>query len=445
MIKKISLAIAAFCFVGLSYAQDTKVLTLSEAISYALQNKVEATKANLDIAKGDAQIAQVKASAFPRVDVVSSTTFNPILQEMMFTMEGNTIKARMGQKWQSSNVVQVSQVLFNQSVFTGLKAAKSTKEFYVLNKELTDEQIVDKVANTYYQVYKADQMLENLDDNLNISSETVKIIKGLYDAGLAKKIDYDRSVVGINNIKASKNQLVNQKEIAENTLKFIIGMPMDQNIELPENTFDASVLPSDVTNYNGERTELRVMNKQLELLEWQKKASESEYYPTVALTGQYGWVGMGKKMPWFNTQYPDAFWSDMAAVGLNINIPIFNGFATKSKIQLNQIEIDKAKADLKDTQLALDMAHKNAVSSLNNSLIAIETQEENLKLAEEVLSNTRSNYQYGLATLNDLLDSERDLSDAKNNLTSSKLDYKLAEIEYLKSQGKLKTLNGNIQ
>ena len=150
-------------------------------------------------------------------------------------------------------------------------------------------------------------------------------------------------------------------------------------------------------------------------------------------------------MPWFNTQYPDAFWSDMAAVGLNINIPIFNGFATKSKIQLNQIEIDKAKADLKDTQLALDMAHKNAVSSLNNSLIAIETQEENLKLAEEVLSNTRSNYQYGLATLNDLLDSERDLSDAKNNLTSSKLDYKLAEIEYLKSQGKLKTLNGNIQ
>ena len=176
MIKKISLAIAAFCFVGLSYAQDTKVLTLSEAISYALQNKVEATKANLDIAKGDAQIAQVKASAFPKVDVVSSTTFNPILQEMMFTMEGNTIKARMGQKWQSSNVVQVSQVLFNQSVFTGLKAAKSTKEFYVLNKELTDEQIVDKVANTYYQVYKADQMLENLDDNLNISSETVKII-----------------------------------------------------------------------------------------------------------------------------------------------------------------------------------------------------------------------------------------------------------------------------
>lgn len=99
--------------------------------------------------------------------------------------------------------------------------------------------------------------------------------------------------------------------------------------------------------------------------------------------------------------------------------------------------------DLKETQLSLDMAYENALSSLRNSQIAIENQETNLKLAEDVLSNTRSNYQYGLATLNDLLDAERDLADAKNNLTSSKLDYKLAEIEYLKSQGKLKTLNGN--
>ncbi len=453
MIKKISLAIAAFCFVGFMDAQETRTLSLSEAIQYALQNKAEATKANLDVRKGDAQIMQAKAGALPKITASSSTTYNPLLQtnvlpgEMFGLPAGQVVEVAFGQKWVSSNMLQLSQTLFNQSVFTGLKAAKSTKEFYILNKELTDEQIIDKVSNTYYQVYKADQMLDNLDSNLSISEKTIKIIKGLYDAGLAKKIDYDRSIVGINNIKANKQQLINQKTISENTLKFIIGMPIEQGIELPENTFDASILPEETTStdFINDRTEVKVLNKQLELLEWQKKATVAEFYPTAGLTASYGWLGQGKKFPWWNGKDNGVYWSDMSSIGLNINIPIFNGFATKAKVELNQIDIEKAQTDLKDTQLALNMAHKNALSSLNNSLIAINTQQENLHLAEEVLSNTRSNYQYGLATLNDLLDSERDLADAKNNLTASKLDYKLAEIEYLKSQGKLKTLNGNTQ
>ena len=451
MIKKISLAIIAFCFASAMNAQEAKTLTLAEAIQYALQNKADAVKANLDIRKGDAQIMQAKSGALPKISGSSSTTYNPLLQtnvlpgEMFGLPAGQVVEVAFGQKWTSSNMIQLQQALFNQAVFTGLKAAKSTKEFYILNKELTEEQIVDKVANTYYQVYKADEMLTNLDSNLSISEQTVKIIKGLYDAGLAKKIDYDRSVVGINNIKASKQQLINQKEIAEYTLKYIIGMPMQQEIDLPENTFDAAILPGDINENVNERTELKVLNKQLELLDWQKKATIAEYYPTASLSANYGWLGQGKKFPWWNGKDNGVYWSDLASIGLNINIPIFSGFATKAKAELNQIDIEKAQADLADTKLALDMSRQSALSSLKNSLIAIETQEENLKLANEVLSNTRSNYQYGLATLNDLLDSERDLSDAKNNLTASKLDYKLAEIEYLKSQGKLKTLNGNTQ
>lgn len=446
MIKKINLAICALAFAGAMQAQNVQNLSLKEAIDYALLNKAAAQKASLDLKKGDAQIMQAKAGALPKVDIVNNTTYNPIIQQMMFAMQGQApMIVEMGQKWQSTHLLQVNQTLFNQAVFTGLKAAKSTKEFYELNKNLTDEQIIDKVANTYYQVYKADQMLENLDSNLQISEQTIKIIKGLYDAGLAKKIDYDRSVVGINNIRANKQQLINQKEISENTLKFIIGMPMNQEIELPENSFDASVLPNDTEgSHTSERTELKVLNKQIELLEWQKKATIAEYYPTASLSGSYGWYGLGKKMPWFNSGFENGVnWSDALSIGLNVNIPIFKGFATKAKEELNQIEIEKAQMDLQETQLSLDMAYENALSSLKNSQIAIENQETNLKLAEDVLSNTRSNYQYGLATLNDLLDAERDLADAKNNLTSSKLDYKLAEIEYLKSQGKLKTLNGN--
>lgn len=429
---------------GYTQAQQETILTLPEAIAHALEHKAEAEKARLNIRRGDAQIAEVKASAYPNISFNSSTSYNPLLQQSVlpgeiFGAPGEQIKVSFGQKWTSSNMVQLTQVLFNQSVFTGLKAAQSTKEFYLINAELTEEQIIEKVANAYFQVYQAEQMLDNAESNFAITQQTVRIIKGLYDAGLARKIDYDRVVVAQNNLSSAVQQTSNAVALSENALKFIIGMPMSAEIELPEQSFEPAVLHSGQEDFSG-RTELRLAEKQLELLEWQKKATEAEYYPTVALSANYGFLGQGEKMPWWNGQKNGVFWSDMASIGLNINVPIFNGFATKSRIELNKIEIEKAQADLKDTKLGLDLEFKNAITQLDNNRTMISMQSENVELAENVLSNTRSNYQHGLATLNDILDAERDLTEAKNNLTKAKLDYKLAEINLLKSQGKLTTL-----
>lgn len=447
MIKPIKfLYVVVLMGTSLLWGQEAKLLTLQEAVQYALQHRAAAIKADLDIKKGDAQIAEVKANAYPTIKVVSSTTYNPLLQEnvlpgAIFGMPGQQVRVAFGQKWTSAHNVQLTQILFNQSVFTGLKAAKSTKEFYMLNKQLTEEQIIEKVAQAYYQVYKTQQQLENLNSNIALTEKTVKIIKGLYDAGLATKIDYDRTQVAFNNIQANKSQLQNAVELTENTLKFMIGMPMDEKIKLPEGTFNPSVLVDQDTNISyTDRIELKVLDKQVELLNWKLKASEAEYYPSVALSANYGWLGQGKNMPWWNGESDGVFWSDMASISLNIQIPIFNGFATKSRVELNKIDIDKAKADLEETKKSLDLALRNAQSQLRNSQITIKNQEANVKLAEEVLSNTQNNYRYGLATLNDLTEAERALSEARNNLTNARLDYKLGEIDYLKSQGKLNTI-----
>jgi outer membrane protein TolC len=71
--------------------------------------------------------------------------------------------------------------------FTGLKAAKSTREFYQINEQLTEEQVIERVANNYYQVYVRRQ--KNVLDSTYINTNKVKnIIKGRYDNGLSKKL-----------------------------------------------------------------------------------------------------------------------------------------------------------------------------------------------------------------------------------------------------------------
>ena len=104
------------------------------------------------------------------------------------------------------------------------------------------------------------------------------------------------------------------------------------------------------------------------------------------------------------------------------------------------IDIQILQEDIKDTQLALDLDYRNAKAQIENNLITIKNQSENMKLARDILDNTKNNYLQGLATLTDLLDSQNESLDAQNNYTRAILNYKIAEIALIKSRGELKTL-----
>lgn len=434
MIKWRKLALGVLTVSGsLLYSQQS--ITLKQAIEYALQNKSDALKAKLDISDADAKILEAKAGALPKVNGTANLTYNPIIQEV--SLDGRTIK--MGQPWVAVAGVQVTQALFNQQVFIGLKAAKSTKEFYQLNAELTDEQIIERVSNAYFQVFTVEQNQQTLESSYASTEKVRNIIKSLFDNGLAKKIDLDRTNVNLTNIETNIKQTKNGVAQAKNALKFYMGMPIEKDIQLVKEDMEITPHLLENTMSSDNRTEVKVLLKNKELLEYNKKATEAAYYPTVNLTANYNWQGMGPKFPLTNGTSNGVYWSDYSAIGLGINVPIFNGFATKSKVQQAQIDLDKLNLDIQETKLSLDLAYQNAKSQIENSLNTLEYQKANVALAEDVLANTKSNYQYGLATLTDLLDAENSLVQAKNNYTNAILDYKIAEVQYYKSKGELKT------
>jgi len=436
---------ALFCLSFMSFAQQ-KELTLKEAIRYALENKADAEKARLEVTKANYKIQEVRANALPNISASGGMVYNPKLQATYIDGStfgipgGDPLKMEMGQKWSANAEAKLTQMLFSQAVFMGLKAARTTREFYLLNQQLTENEIIEKVAKAYYQVYQTRQMLQNIEANLALTQKTAGVVKGLNEAGLAKKIDLDRTTVALNNLKSARQQALNGLQLSENALKYMIGMPMNESITLPKEGFEANYdLAFDKGNTNN-RIELQVLEKQKQLLDINVKVQRAALYPSLALQATYGYLSMGPKTPIFYGEKDKVYGSDYSAITLGLNIPIFSGFGTRAKIRQAQIESQALEATLKDTRLAMDLAHENARSQLTNNLLTIDSQKENVKLAEEVLLNTQNNYRQGLASLTDLLEAERSLSDAKNNYTTALLDYKLAEIELLKSQGKLETM-----
>jgi outer membrane protein len=418
-------------------AQAQRQLTLKEALQYAVENSENLRKSRLDIDGGRYKTQEIRAQALPQISGNAGLTYNPIIGQLVVGDQS----FQLGRKWNANAGVQLNQELFNQQVFTGLQAARKSESYYNLSADLTEEQVIEQVANTYYQVLVNRQRLNVIDTNIKNVRVVEKIIGNQYTNGLARKIDVDRIKVNLTNLQTQQEQTTNAVTQLENQLKFYMGMPVNTEINLPMTELSAvTTLPalSDSVNISN-RTEMKLMDVQRDLLVLQRKAYVAEYYPSLALTGNLSYTGQSDKFDLFKSN-STAFWYDASAIGLSLRIPIFNGFATRSRVRQADVDIKKADEDRRQTSNSLNLAYENAKIQLKNSMVTINAQRENVVLAQEIYQSTQNNYNNGLAALTDLLDTENALTEAQNSYTQALLNYKIAEIQLIKSNGNIKSL-----
>jgi len=433
--KSIPILLLGLLLSNMVNAQQT--LTLKDALNYAIENNANVRKSKLDIDGGKYKTQEVRAQALPQITGNASITYNAIIGQLVFGDQA----FQLGRAWNSNAGVQLSQQLFNQTVFTGLKAAKTSESYYNLNANLTEEQIIEQVANNYYQVLVSRQQLNVIDTNIKNVKVIEKIIGNQFENGLAKKIDVDRIKVNLTNLRTQREQTINAVVQLENQLKYSMGMPVNTKVILPSDELSAvETMPAlaDTVNLSG-RTEIKLLNVQRELYSLQRKAYVAEYYPSLSLTGNISTTGQSDKFDLFK-RHGSAFYYDASAIGITLKVPVFNGFATRSRVRQANVDIKKADIDLRETTNSLNLAYENAKIQLKNNINTINAQRQNVQLAQEIYNSTQNNYNNGLAALTDLLDTENALTEAQNSYTQALLNYKIAEIQLIKSNGNIKSL-----
>ncbi|GAA4784707.1 TolC family protein [Olivibacter ginsenosidimutans] len=445
-IKK-TFTVFGFLLINFFHLQAQDSLTLKQALDYALKNSEVVEKAKLDIINGQHKVTEVRAGALPQIDVTSTLTYNLLVQQFILPAEfmggnpGEFISVKAGQSWGAMTQVQLNQQLFNQSVFTGLKAAKSSEEYYRLAAELSEENVLQQVAANYYQVIINREQLNVIDANLDRTEKLLTMVSSQFELGLAKKIDLDRMKVNKSNLLAQKQELQTTITQQKNLLKYYMGMPVTEEINLPYQAvkeLEQEALQLNNDGFNLERmVQFKVLKSQETLLQHQRKAYIAEYYPNLSLGANYMLNSQSNRFDLYSSK---ALNYDMSALTLTLKVPIFDGFARRSRVRQSEVELQKINQDIRNTSNSLKMAYDNATNQLKNSLTTIKTQEENKQLAEEVFNSTQNNYQNGLASLTDLLTSETDLVAAQNSYNEALLKYKVAQIELIKSNGNIKSL-----
>jgi outer membrane protein len=425
-------------FLNSLWAQP-KPLSLRESVRYAVQNSTKVQTALLDTDKNDWFVKEILSSALPQANFVGQFAYNYEIPVFLVpgAVVGQPDKDFVGARFGTNinNVVggEISQLVFSKSLFLGLDAAKKARKLYELQSELTKDELAHSIAQLYYSVQVARKQRNTLRANLDQVSSLLNLTEKQYANGFAKKIDVDQLRVNRVNLENQSRNLDLQVELLEQSLKFHMAMPLDTPIALTDTIEESTYALPDIQALQpdfSQKKELAILDAQWELSELNVEQYRANYWPSLSAFANLNYQGAGNR-------YSDLQWFRFGAVGLNLRVPIFDGFQKKAQIQQARIEQLQLEQARRLANQGLSLAYKQAYQQLLTNLNNLRVLEQNRAMAEEVYRVAQSRFTEGVASIIEVLAAETAMREAQTNYLSALLQVKLAEVELLNAKGTL--------
>lgn len=437
MMGKMILSIVFLGVLVSAKAQETpNIFNLKSAIEYSLnQNLTRAIYEN-KIEMAHQQNIQGLSGYLPHLNANFNFVYNAKLQTTVIPAGGfspKEVRIQMGNPFVTSGVIQLDQKLYDHSNIVALKARKNNLELARLNNKQNDVNIIYNTAVAYYQVLIIEQQAKLLQDNKKQYDDLLKIMQLQLEKGVVTQLDYDRTRVALNNIKSQIALIKTNKTMATNQLKMVMGMPFDENLEIDTTQMPEEIkMPTDVTLSYKNRLDYQILNQQKILQNYDYRMKKAAVVPILSAYARYGANAYSKE---FKTAFNE--WFDYSAIGLKLNIPIFNGLDAHSQMKQSQLKLKNIQQNIKINQQNSQLEFESAKIKLYSSFLSYQQDKDNMKLANSVYQSSLIAYQQGQASLTDFLNADFSKKQAQSNYMNSMLNFLSARLAYEKAQGSL--------
>jgi outer membrane protein TolC len=331
--------------------------------------------------------------------------------------------------------LEAQSLLFDASYLTGLKAARTYRVLAAQQVAIAKQDVKKSVTMTYLATLIFDESVSVMDSNIRNLNRILFETKELYKEGFAEQLDIDRLTLSLKQLKSQTENLVRQKSIAMNNLKFVMGFPIDQELEVTDRLED--LVENDFATEINEKLQLanhatyQMMQTNIALNEMNILVQKQMgYLPNLAAFASYQQTlqtnefdGNGK---WFPT----------AVAGLQLNIPIFDGLARGAKVQRAKLDVEEAvrQRDQYSESIRLEVANTrikylNAIESVKNS-------KESKELAQRIYNTIQIKYKEGLASSFELNQTEGSLFMEQSNYIQALFGLLMAKAELEIALGK---------
>ncbi|MDP3352543.1 MAG: TolC family protein [Flavobacteriaceae bacterium] len=433
--KKYALIIILFGFIFQTSAQQ-KIWSLEEAVNYALTNNLSVKQAELTTDLRNEDIVSAKGNRLPTLNASSSESFS-------FGSTINNENVRISRNRNSTSFGVASSVtLFNG--FRNLNTVKQAElghKASILDLEKMKNDISLNVVNFYLNILFSKENIKVALEQLQISklqlnkaqqlvAEGVKPRSEVLDAEATLANDEEKLVTAQNNLDLSLLSLAHLLQISP---KYFDVQDLKLNIKSPElkykNTdaiFDKAV---------AEKPEIKSAELDVENAVLAIDIAKSLYYPSLSFGYNFStFYGHTEGMP-NQLSFMDQFEDNKSHnLNLSLNIPVFNGFKTKSGVskaninsRLASYALDNEKLKLRET---IERAYTDAKAALNQYIAS----EKSVLAQQESFKNSQDRYNLGAMTSFDFEQVRARLVSAQSNFINAKYNFvfktKLLEFYY---------------
>ncbi|MBB1138115.1 TolC family protein [Myroides sp. WP-1] len=425
-------ALLASLFVCQVFAQapTPTPLTLDQAIALSLQNGKEIKKVKASTEAAKLQIHSAQNMRYPELEV--SGSYNRLFDGTDINLKV-ALPSEEGKQMPEVKPehMMIAQAKANLPLFSGFKitnAVKQSKQYYALaqlTEASTTENVVYQTINLYFALYKTQESIVLLTENLKRAHQRTEDFQHFLDNGLIARNDFLRTQLQEANVELSLEETKNTLQNLISRIRTLLDLPQGE-IPVVQKAQAVEIFPTKDGDYMG-RKDVQRSQQMEDIATTAIQIARGNYYPSIGLTAGYSAIQLDKVVTITN--------ATSVGVGLKYDLTqLFKNKTEVNKAKANKLELDYqaqlvadgAKVEIEEAYNAYELVlKKNAVLAK-----ALVQANENYRIVKDKYDN-------GLTDTDQLLEADVQQLQAQIDHMFGQADEMLTLYQYAYKTGKL--------
>jgi len=334
----------------------------------------------------------------------------------------------------TSGAISLSQSVYDRSNWISLDSAELTATQADAAYNAAKQGLILRVADAYFDILLAKDNLELVQATKKAISRQLEQTKQRFAVGLTAITDVHEAQAEYDSVLAdeiiTKNNLQNSYE----TLRTITGMYHRDLNQLNTERFS----PVDPTPANSEGWVTLAEERNLQLMIQRLAVDISRLNIDSAKAGRLPTLSLTAQQSTDNTEgFSRPYSNDDTYLGLELSVPLYTGGAISSGIKVAQAQYVQTSEQLNETYRSVVSNTINAYNDVFASISTVKAYEQTVISRESSLQATEAGFEVGTRTIVDVLNSTRNLYDAKSRLSQARYNYVLSVLSLKQAAGTL--------
>ncbi|MBV8157214.1 MAG: TolC family outer membrane protein [Dyella sp.] len=427
-LKLLTLALALSALPLAGHSEDLLDAYREARANDPVLSQAEATR----LATGEG-VNQARAVMLPQLNGAFSLT----QQSTGSNLANGTIQGQGHSRTRALSAT-LDQSIVDLSQWANLSAARSQASSQDSTYEASLQNLYVRVTTAYFSVLTSQDALVFAKANEDAYKEAYDQADQRFKVGLSAVTDVYQAKSYYELAKAQTIAAQNTLNDAKEALTQITGKPVTELKKLREDLPLAPPNPADPDAWvqSALKTNATIQASQysVQAAEHSIDAARAGHLPTLSAS-----VSRGKDTTWLENGSADVRGNGAygTTVGLQVNIPIFSGGATQSKVRQSIYQRDEAQDSLESTRRQVVRDTLNFYRSVLAGISQVEANKASVDSGQKALEATRAGFDVGTQTMLNVLNAIQTLTQAESSYSQSRHQLVLDQLELKQSAGSI--------